>query len=463
MDHKEHVVLWWIRRDLRLWNNPAFSAAISTGLPVIPVYILDERLLVEPENRRQRFLISGLHRIEETIRKRGGRLVVRRGKPEDELKRLVEETSALQIFAEEDYSTYARRRDTEIGSKLPVSLIPGLTVHHPLAVLKDDGKPYTVFTPFSRKWKSLPEFSPSGKMSECPFKKTDWPDSVRLPEDRPVPGFPAGEMEGQSRLLSFLQDRLNGYDEARNRMDVDGTSGLSPYLRFGMISPSFLASEIRGLIRQQNISLGAPVWLNELIWREFYQSILYHFPNVIREAFNPKYRNIEWRNSLDELNAWKQGMTGYPVVDAAMRQLASTGWMHNRARMITASFLTKDLLINWQEGERWFMEQLVDGDPASNNGGWQWSAGTGTDAAPYYRIFNPVLQGKKFDPHGDYVRRWVPELGGLPAEWIHEPWLMPTSLQTKLGVTIGKDYPMPIVDHKIARERALAAYKEAAG
>jgi deoxyribodipyrimidine photo-lyase len=199
--------------------------------------------------------------------------------------------------------------------------------------------------------------------------------------------------------------------------------------------------------------------LNEIIWREFYQSILYHFPFVQEQAFNPRLRNIAWRNAPADFQAWKDGLTGYPVVDAAMRQLMATGWMHNRARMITASFLTKDLLINWQEGERWFMRQLVDGDSAANNGGWQWTAGTGTDAAPYFRIFNPVLQSKKFDPNGSYIRRWVPELQAVPDEWIHEPWKMPDLLQHNIGLRIGSDYPIPIVEHGIAKERTMAAYK----
>ncbi|NLF50468.1 MAG: deoxyribodipyrimidine photo-lyase [Leptolinea sp.] len=459
----EPSVIWWIRRDLRLGNNPALLAALSSGLKVIPVFVLDDRLLVSPENRRQRFLISGLHRMAESIRESGGQLVIRRGKPEDELRRLVEETGAKRIFAEEDYSPYARKRDLDVGRILPLEMVSGLTVHHPGAVLKDDGTPYTVFTPFSRKWKSLPEFNPAGRPIGSQFQKACWLESIPLPDGRPIPGFPAGEVEALTRLLSFFNDRLEDYDEARDRMDLDGTSALSPYLRFGMISPAFLVAEVRALIRKFANNKGALSWLNELVWREFYQSILYHFPVVNRESFNPKYRNVTWRNDSEELDAWRLGMTGYPVVDAGMRQLVSTGWMHNRARMITASFLTKDLLIDWREGERWFMEKLVDGDMASNNGGWQWSAGTGTDAAPYYRIFNPVLQGKKFDPHGDYVRCWVPELGGVSAEWIHEPWLMPESLQTNLGVTVGKDYPKPIVDHRMARDRALAAYKAAVG
>jgi len=244
-------------------------------------------------------------------------------------------------------------------------------------------------------------------------------------------------------------------------MSISGTSALSPYLRFGMLSAkqAILAAKNKSVINKPNKSNhGSEIWINELIWREFYQSILYHFPKVLTTAFNPKFRDIVWRKSVQDLSAWKTGMTGYPIVDAGMRQLAATGWMHNRSRMITASFLVKHLLINWQEGERWFMEMLVDGDPAANNGGWQWVAGTGTDAAPYFRIFNPILQGKKFDPQGNYVRQWVPELQNVPQKFIHSPWEMTISEQQTFGVTLGKTYPQPIVDHEFARQRVLAAY-----
>ena len=247
----------------------------------------------------------------------------------------------------------------------------------------------------------------------------------------------------------------------RNSPDLDGTSQLSPYLRFGMISPRMaaLAAYIaHDEAPDADAAKGADVWLSELIWREFYLSILHHFPHVRRGAFRPEYDAIAWRNDEDDFAAWCAGRTGYPIVDAAMRQLAATGWMHNRTRMIVASFLVKDLLVDWRWGERWFMQQLVDGDPAANNGGWQWTAGTGTDAAPYFRIFNPVTQGEKFDPNGAYVRRWVPELARVPATHIHQPWTLPTSEQRRTGCIIGQTYPPPIVDHALACARVLAAY-----
>jgi deoxyribodipyrimidine photo-lyase len=237
---------------------------------------------------------------------------------------------------------------------------------------------------------------------------------------------------------------------------------LSPYLRFGMLSARqalAAAKQAEQMARGELARRGVETWINELIWREFYVAILFHFPFVRQEAFRPALRGIPWINDPEDFAAWSEGRTGYPVVDAAMRQLVQTGWMHNRARMITASFLTKDLLVDWRWGERYFMQHLVDGDPAANNGGWQWTAGTGTDAAPYFRVFNPILQSMKFDPNGDYIRCFVPELVNVPNEFIHHPWEMPADLQKRAGCVIGKDYPEPIVDHQLARERVLVAYK----
>jgi deoxyribodipyrimidine photo-lyase len=265
-------------------------------------------------------------------------------------------------------------------------------------------------------------------------------------------------------LAAFVADGITTYGALRNRMDLDGTSQLSPYMRFGLLSPrqaAVAAIAARAAAHDDTARAGATTWLNELIWREFYIHILYHFPHVAETSFRPTLRDIPWRNDPDEFEAWCAGQTGYPVVDAAMRQLRTSGWMPNRARMIVASFLVKDLLIDWRWGERWFMQHLVDGDPAANNGGWQWTAGTGTDAAPYFRIFNPITQGYKFDPDGEYVRRWVPELAGVVGAAVHEPGQLTPLEQRAAGVVIGQDYPFPIVDHRIARDRTLAAFAAA--
>jgi deoxyribodipyrimidine photo-lyase len=274
--------------------------------------------------------------------------------------------------------------------------------------------------------------------------------------------FRAGETEAQNRLEAFTETTLACYGEERNRMDLAGTSGLSPYLRFGMLSARqavHAAHTAISIAPDGKAMRSIETWLNELIWREFYITILYHFPYVRRTAFRQALREIPWVNNPQDFAAWAEGRTGYPVVDAAQRQLVQTGWMHNRARMISASFLTKDLLVDWRFGERYFMQHLIDGDPAANNGGWQWTAGTGTDAAPYFRIFNPVLQSIKFDPQGDYIRRYIPELVDVPNEFIHSPWKMPLELQKNYGCLIGRHYPAPIVDHAQARERVLFVYK----
>ncbi len=446
--------LYWFRRDIRLTDNPALLAALEQG-PVIPVFILDPDLLHKTPRRRQDFLWSGLNELDAQLRQRGSKLIIRHGSPEIVLLNLFIQSGASMIYAEEDYTPYARARDAKISIALPLQLIEGQLVHHPASLLKPNDQPYTVYTPFSKTWKArLP--SPPGLLPAPEF----FPE-VMLPESDELPAyfseslFPAGELEAQRRLERFAQARIYQYADARNRMDLDGTSALSPYLRFGMLSMRQVVSAAMLAIHSAPDVLtarSAETWLNELIWREFYISILYHFPAVSKKAFNPALQNIRWRAAEEDFNAWKAGLTGVPIVDAAMRQLAASGWMHNRARMICASYLVKDLLINWQWGERWFMENLLDGDPAANNGGWQWTAGTGTDAAPYFRIFNPVLQSQKFDPDGDYIRKWVPELAHLPTEAIHVPW--------EHGVKVAGYPERPLVEHSLVKERTLQAYHQ---
>lgn len=459
------AAIWWVRRDLRLSDNAALHAAMGAASSIVPVFIIDPALASSPYGgeARRAFLWASLRQLDAALQQRGSYLLLRRGQPQQVLAQLFREVGAEGIYAGEDFSPYARRRDAAVAQELPLHLLPGTVMHHPDTVLKQDGLPYTVFTPFSRQWRQRPLPTPSSLLPAPDRMAT--PAGLRsepmphLPFDLP---FPPGEAEGQRRLAEFANGRIHAYAQNRDQMALDGTSGLSPYLRFGMVSARqavVAALAARDRATNEKARTGADTWLNELIWREFYTSILYHFPHVARGSFRPEYDAILWRNDEAEFAAWCAGQTGYPVVDAAMRQLLQTGWMHNRARMIVASFLVKDLLIDWRWGEKWFMQRLLDGDPAANNGGWQWTAGTGTDAAPYFRIFNPTSQGQKFDPDGAYIRRWVPELRQVGVEFIHEPWKMPPLEQKRSGCIIGQDYPRPIVDHKLARQRTLDAYQ----
>jgi deoxyribodipyrimidine photo-lyase len=442
--------IWWIRRDLRLTDNAALHAALKAD-SVIPTFIVDPAFS-HTSSHRKYFLYEGLHALDKDLRSRGSYLAVRSGTPLEVLKRLLSETNAEVIFAEEDFTPYARKRDEEIERALPLSLVPGQTVHHPATILKANRAPYTIYTPYSKTWKAgLPSKLNLLAAPEQIHTPVGIPGEP-LPKYRVSPLFPAGEEEALVRLEEFLHQRVYAYWENRNRMDVDGTSALSPYLRFGMLGLRQAVSAAQQAIaeaKNEREKRGAGTWFNELIWREFYIQILYHFPYVRKTAFNPAFTNIPWRNNEAEFETWKEGGTGVPIVDAGMRQLKEIGWMHNRARMIVASYLVKDLLIDWRWGEAWFMDNLLDGDLAANNGGWQWTAGTGTNAAPYFRIFNPVLQSRRFDPNGDYIRKWIPELRNLDAKEIHAPW--------EKGIRV-KGYPNgPIVARD--KEATLLAYK----
>jgi deoxyribodipyrimidine photo-lyase len=467
----QQTAVWWIRRDLRLADNQALAAAMQHGSWIIPVFILDPALLTSRYSgpKRLAFLFSGLERLQAGIEARGGRLIVRQGRPRAALEQLLAESGATAVFAEADFSPYARQRDRHVQETVPLQLLPGLTVYPPDLIRKKDGDPYTVYTPFSKAWRSLPppqngDLLPAPRVLNVPTHVT----GDQIPESGAqsvLRLFPAGEEEAQRRLSAFtsgLAAPIYDYSATRNLPAEPGTSQLSPYLRFGMISARTAAAAAYAAVRwapESAARKSADAWLNELIWREFYISILHHFPFVRRRSFRAQYDAIVWDNDKSLLKAWQEGHTGYPIVDAAMRQLLATGWMHNRTRMVAASFLVKDLLIDWRLGELWFMQHLIDGDPAANNGGWQWTAGVGTDAAPYFRIFNPILQSKKFDAAGVYLRRWLPELANVPDKYIHEPWTMPDAVQKQAACVVGVDYPAPVINHYAARERTLAAYK----
>lgn len=458
--------LWWLRRDLRLTDNPALATASRTSQTVIPTFIFDPKLWQMPARNRQAFLLNNLQSLDASLRERGSRLIVRTGDPLTELKRLCAETGATTIYAQRDYSPYARQRDEAVAAELQLNLTEGVTVYPVDAILKKDGTPYTVFTPYSRswKWQQMPaadDIIPAPDHLSTPTDLASDPIPTEPPLPDSVP-FPPGEAEAQQRLHQFIDALAYDYDEGRNRLDQNGTSQLSPYLRLGILSARQATVAIRYAIESAPSDAAtdsALAWLNEIIWREFYLMVLHYHPHVLTSSFRPEYDRIQWDNDKEAFQAWCEGRTGFPVVDAAMRQLTQSGWMHNRARMIVASFLVKDLLIDWRWGEKFFMQHLVDGDPASNNGGWQWAAGTGTDAAPYFRIFNPTTQGQTHDPTGVYIRCWVPALQNVPTKYIHTPWKMPAKLQKEVGCILGEDYPHPIVDHKAARQRTLAAYK----
>jgi len=448
------TAVWWIRRDVRLHDNPALLAALQHGR-VVPLFINDPAFK-QVSARRKAFLVNGLARLEEQLHARGSRLLYKSGAPEKVLRKVLRESGAEAVYAEEDFTPYARQRDARLEQILPLTLIQGQLIHHPMAIRKPSGKPFTVFTPFSKAWKSL--LPDTLTLLPVPLR-LPFPDLPlvsdplpRVPED---PAFPSGELHALDRLQHFTaaagDPGLLHYAENRDRVAMDGTSGLSPYLHFGMSSLRQAASAaMSAAAHNPGHRDSIQTWIHELAWREFYISILFHFPDVLEHSFRRQYDSIAWNNSDADFDIWKNGETGYPMVDAAMRQLKETGWMPNRARMVTASFLVKDLLIDWRRGEAWFQSNLLDADLAANNGGWQWSAGTGTDAAPYFRIFNPVLQSRKFDPGGEYIRRWVPELAHLADNTIHAPW--------EAGID-ARGYPAPIVNHQQARQQTLAAFQ----
>jgi deoxyribodipyrimidine photo-lyase len=459
--------LHWFRNDLRLRDNTALKALAAQAAEWLPVFVLDPRILAgagvgEP---RTRFLLDCLGRLNRDLEKRGVPLLVRKGRPEAVLPKLLRETGARLLSFNEDTTPFARRRDAAVQQAVERGAGQVLArldhvVFQSSEVRSKTGGAYSVYSPYRKTW------------------WRQWNQEPRLPVrlgrlPPPIPGFSAdripdprqfgigtracdiptgGEEAAKRRLDRFLETAAGRYHEDRDRPDRDGTSRLSAYLRFGVISlrQCFERAEEAAHVDPAS-QRGVSKWLDELVWREFYSAILEEHPRVLRENYRREYDALVWNDDPEGFEAWCEGRTGYPIVDAGMRQLRATGWMHNRVRMIVASFLTKDLLIDWREGERFFFERLVDGDPASNNGGWQWAASTGTDAQPYFRIFNPLAQGRRWDPEGRYVRHWIPELREVPDPHAHAPW--------ESGLP--GEYPPPIIDHAERRELALERFSDA--
>lgn len=451
------TVIHWFRRDLRLHDNTALLEAAAQADQLIPLFIFDEKLLRSGrggDGPRVSFMLDSLRALDESLRERGSRLCIRRGSPVTVLRELAQETGAELVTFNRDYSPYARKRDSEVKKALSEAGIrveeqADLVLHEPEDIKTTEGHFYRVYTPYKRVWLTLSKPQPRELDMRFPPAPVDVGSlpSASGGSSLESPITQAGEKVAREQLAGFIQEAIAGYDEGRNLLGEKLTSRLSPHLRWGTISVRqcyAAASRIQ--------AKGAEVWISELAWRDFFYTILYHKPQVIRESFYERFDRIQWRNDSMYFAAWQTGQTGYPVVDAAMRELQATGWMHNRARMIAASFLCKDLLIDWRWGERYFMQRLIDGDTAANNGNWQWAAGTGVDAAPYFRIFNPVSQGQKFDPKGVYIRRWIPELENVPDQCIHTPWTLPDH---EFRAT---RYPRRIVDHAAQREKALEMY-----
>jgi len=495
--------LVWFRIDLRLADNPALQAAIQRGGAIIPVFIHapEEEAPWSPGGASSWWLHQSLKSLDDSLRAAGSRLVIRRGPTLTTLRELQRETGAMAVFWNRRYEPAVIVRDKQLKETLradgmEVESFNAALLHEPWTIQNQSGKPFQVFTPFWKHCQTRPD--PAAPLA-APRKlhaPRQWPKSLPLdalelePKIKWAEGMRAtgqpGEAGARVQLKTFLKSAFANYTNDRNRPDLTGTSRLSPHLHFGEISPRQIWHALR-----RHADVGAPVsdparnkntklmsrvgdrrsvadwrtsqFLAEIGWREFAHHLLYHFPHTPTEPLRADFKKFPWRKDAAFLKAWQKGHTGYPIVDAGMRELWVTGWMHNRVRMIVASFLVKDLLLSWTEGAAWFWDTLVDADLAQNTSGWQWTAGCGADAAPYFRVFNPISQGEKFDPQGDYVRKWCPELAKLPDEWLHHTWQAPADVLASAGVCLGRDYPEPVVSHAIAREVALEAFAKLKG
>jgi deoxyribodipyrimidine photo-lyase len=461
------TIIMWFRNDLRIHDNPALATAVQEGDTVIPVFIWNNALLHgnHHASNRNRFLLECLVDLSASMKKLGGELVLRNGAPETVLLELAQSFHADAVYLAADYSPLAIKRDKTVKIALEKASIRFRSFGGRLAVSKLDelhtqaGTPHKVFTPFWRQWQQI------GRRELAAV-----PRHIALPAEINLGGLPAlasitieaelspdvipgGETAARARLQHWLSTGVAHYKDTNNKIGIEGTSRLSAYLHFGCLS----VREIETMLPD---NLGAAAWHRQLAWREFYHYVIYKFPDNSHQPFQARYHDLKWDTNQSLLTAWQTGMTGYPILDAAMRQLTREGWMHNRARLIVGSFLTKDLWLNWQDGETFFMRWLLDGDEANNNGNWQWIASVGVDPAPAFRrLYNPSTQAKNFDPDGSYIRRYVPELKQVPDAYLIEPWTMPAAVQTKSHCLIGKDYPAPVIDHKVARQAALERFR----
>lgn len=468
----------WFRSDLRLADNPALSAAIRRGATVLPVFILspDEDGDWTPGAASRAWLHHSLRALGKELQAHGTKLVLLRGASLDVLEELVRKTGSDAVYWNRDYTPVALKRDEQIMESLREKGIEAKSfqsqlLFEPQTVRNRSGNPYRLFTPFHRHVSTL---TPPGETLPAPARippPPSLPAGAALETLALLPNHPwanamlkhwrPGAAGAATALEAFTEDGAEGYPELRDLPGVKGVSSLSPHLHFGELSPRQIWNHLGDHADRDRAPFrtGAETYLRQLVWREFAYHLLFHFPRTVDAPFNPRFRRFPWRKDEEGLRAWRRGRTGYPMVDAGMRELWATGWMHNRARMVVASFLTKHLLVHWQQGARWFWNTLVDADLANNTLGWQWTAGCGADAAPYFRIFNPVAQGQRFDADGRYVRRWIPELERVPDRWLHRPWQAPAGALRGAGLRLDLDYPRPIVEHRRARERALAAYR----